>query len=163
MNILNRRKCSSSPPSIRLESCIATSHSLNTDTSCAMLMWHRIRHARTNARGLLPLAGWMALRIVEPRLLSTIFIPRPSRRSGGRTDLVACCPNHPTMVGPLKLQPVSALTFNRFLRRRSLAQGIASSGSGIVGVIYAVATTPMIENISLPWALRITGETLFQQ
>ena len=35
----------------------------------------------------------------------------------------------------------------------------ASSGSGIVGVIFSVSTTYMIENISLPWALRITGLT----
>jgi hypothetical protein len=49
---------------------------------------------------------------------------------------------------------------DRFLRKRSLAQGIASSGSGIVGVIYAVATIPMIENLGLPWALRITGTFL---
>lgn len=51
------------------------------------------------------------------------------------------------------------LTRSGFLRRRSLAQGIASSGSGTIGVIYAVATTPMIERLSLGWALRITGST----
>jgi MFS family permease len=48
-----------------------------------------------------------------------------------------------------------------FSKKRSLAQGIASSGSGSIGVVYAVATTPMIENVGLPWALRITGLTSF--
>lgn len=54
------------------------------------------------------------------------------------------------------------LTYScRFTTKRSLAQGIASSGSGIVGVIFSVATTPMIERLSLAWALRITGLTSF--
>ena len=47
----------------------------------------------------------------------------------------------------------------RFTTKRSLAQGIASSGSGIIGVVYSVSTVPMIERISLGWALRITGIT----
>ena len=46
-----------------------------------------------------------------------------------------------------------------FLRRRSLVQGIASSGSGTIGIIYSVATVPMIETLGLGWALRITGIT----
>jgi nitrate/nitrite transporter NarK len=44
-----------------------------------------------------------------------------------------------------------------FDRNRSLAQGIAAGGSGIGGIIFSSATSPMINNISLAWALRITG------
>lgn len=46
-----------------------------------------------------------------------------------------------------------------FLRKRSLVQGIASSGSGTIGVIYSVATVPMIDTLGLGWSLRITGIT----
>ena len=48
-----------------------------------------------------------------------------------------------------------------FRRKRSLAQGICSAGSGIGGVIASATTTPMIENISLAWSLRIMGIMCF--
>jgi MFS family permease len=41
--------------------------------------------------------------------------------------------------------------------RRSVANGICSAGSGIGGIIFSFATAATIENISLGWALRITG------
>jgi len=44
-----------------------------------------------------------------------------------------------------------------FLRRRSLAGGIASAGSGFGGLAFALATDAMIRKISLAWSLRITG------
>jgi MFS family permease len=44
-----------------------------------------------------------------------------------------------------------------FLRRRSLAGGIASAGSGFGGIAFALATDAMIRKLSLAWALRITG------
>lgn len=44
-----------------------------------------------------------------------------------------------------------------FLKRRSLAGGIASAGSGFGGLAFALGTNAMIEQISLAWALRITG------
>lgn len=53
--------------------------------------------------------------------------------------------------------PSSPILAQWFWKRRSLAQGIASSGSGIAGVIFSSATTPMIQHISLAWSLRITG------
>jgi MFS family permease len=43
------------------------------------------------------------------------------------------------------------------LKKRSLAGGIASCGSGFGGLAFSLGTTAMIEQISLPWALRITG------
>lgn len=46
-----------------------------------------------------------------------------------------------------------------FDKRRSLANGISSAGSGIGGLIFSLATQAMIENISLAWSLRITGIT----
>jgi MFS family permease len=55
--------------------------------------------------------------------------------------------------------PAAPILPQWFSRKRSLAQGLASSGSGTIGVIYAVATTPMIENLGLGWSLRITGIT----
>ena len=48
-----------------------------------------------------------------------------------------------------------------FSKRRSLANGITSAGSGVGGVIFSVATGKMIEDISLEWSLRITGVIAF--
>ncbi|KAF2813301.1 uncharacterized protein BDZ99DRAFT_568524 [Mytilinidion resinicola] len=48
-----------------------------------------------------------------------------------------------------------------FTTRRSLANGIAASGSGLGGLIYSLSTQAMIENISLAWAFRILGIVAF--
>lgn len=48
-----------------------------------------------------------------------------------------------------------------FLKRRSLAQGLASSGSGFGGLAFSLGTSAMIEQISLAWSLRITGILCF--
>lgn len=53
--------------------------------------------------------------------------------------------------------PAAPIIAQWFSTKRSLAQGIGSCGSGVVGVIFSVATTPMIDNLSLGWALRIIG------
>lgn len=53
--------------------------------------------------------------------------------------------------------PSTGVLAQWFLKRRSLAQGLASSGSGFGGLIVCLATGPMIQHISLAWALRITG------
>ncbi|KAI2833862.1 hypothetical protein CBS147343_6820 [Aspergillus niger] len=42
-----------------------------------------------------------------------------------------------------------------FTRRRSLANGIATAGSGIGGLIYSLATSAMIQNLGIGWAFRI--------
>lgn len=44
-----------------------------------------------------------------------------------------------------------------FLKRRSLAGGIASAGSGFGGLAFSLGTNAMIQQISLAWSLRITG------
>lgn len=44
-----------------------------------------------------------------------------------------------------------------FWKKRTLAQGMSSAGSGIGGIIFSVGTDAMIRGISLEWALRITG------
>lgn len=48
-----------------------------------------------------------------------------------------------------------------FSTRRSMANGIATAGSGIGGLIYSLATRAMISNISLAWAFRILGILAF--
>ena len=53
--------------------------------------------------------------------------------------------------------PSIAVLSQWFEKRRSLASGIASAGSGIGGLIFSFATQAMIENVSLAWSLRITG------
>ena len=53
--------------------------------------------------------------------------------------------------------PSIAILSQWFEKRRSLASGIASAGSGIGGLIFSFATQAMIDNISLAWSLRITG------
>lgn len=53
--------------------------------------------------------------------------------------------------------PSVAVTSQWFSKKRSLANSINSAGSGLGGIIISFATRPMIENLSLPWALRIIG------
>ena len=53
--------------------------------------------------------------------------------------------------------PCIAILPQWFEKRRSLAGGISSAGSGIGGLIFSFATQAMIDNISLAWSLRITG------
>ena len=63
------------------------------------------------------------------------------------------------IAGGITWLPAAPVLAQWFTTKRSLAQGIASAGSGIIGVVYSVSTIPMIERISLAWALRITGIT----
>lgn len=48
-----------------------------------------------------------------------------------------------------------------FTTRRSLANGIATSGSGFGGLTYSLATGAMIRSIGLPWAFRVLGILAF--
>lgn len=53
--------------------------------------------------------------------------------------------------------PAIAVLPQWFLKRRSLAQGLASCGSGFGGLAFSLGTSAMIEQISLAWALRIVS------
>lgn len=53
--------------------------------------------------------------------------------------------------------PSIAVLSQWFEKKRSLASGIASAGSGIGGLIFSFATQAMIDNVSLAWSLRVTG------
>lgn len=44
-----------------------------------------------------------------------------------------------------------------FSKRRSLANGISAAGSGIGGIIFSLATGPLIQAIGLRWSLRAIG------
>lgn len=55
--------------------------------------------------------------------------------------------------------PSTAIIPQWFLKRRALASGLAAGGSGIGGVIYSFVTDALINDVSLPWALRIVGIT----
>lgn len=44
-----------------------------------------------------------------------------------------------------------------FLKKRSLATGLTSCGSGFGGLAISLGTTAMIQDISLAWSLRIIG------
>ncbi|MCJ1352164.1 MAG: hypothetical protein MMC33_002148 [Icmadophila ericetorum] len=44
-----------------------------------------------------------------------------------------------------------------FTKRRSLANGIGTAGSGIGGLTYSLATGAMIQSLGLGWAFRILG------
>lgn len=48
-----------------------------------------------------------------------------------------------------------------FTKRRSLANGIATGGSGLGGMMYSLATNAMIQSIGLGWAFRILGILAF--
>lgn len=48
-----------------------------------------------------------------------------------------------------------------FTTRRSLASGIATSGSGLGGLVYSLAAGAMIQTIGLAWAFRVLGIIVF--
>ncbi|KAI7484068.1 MFS general substrate transporter [Hortaea werneckii] len=48
-----------------------------------------------------------------------------------------------------------------FTTRRSLANGFATSGSGLGGLLYSLATGAMIQSIGLAWAFRVLGILAF--
>ena len=48
-----------------------------------------------------------------------------------------------------------------FVKKRSLANAIAASGSGIGALIYSLATQRIIDTMGLPWAFRILGIATF--
>jgi MFS family permease len=48
-----------------------------------------------------------------------------------------------------------------FSRRRAFANSIASSGSGLGGLVWCLATGAMIKNLGLSWAFRITAMVAF--
>lgn len=53
--------------------------------------------------------------------------------------------------------PSTAVLSQWFSKRRSIANGISSAGSGIGGAVFAWSTAAMIQSLGLPWALRTTG------
>lgn len=57
----------------------------------------------------------------------------------------------------LMIIPSTAILSQWFARRRSIANGISSAGSGIGGMAFAWGTASMIERLGLAWALRTTG------
>ena len=57
--------------------------------------------------------------------------------------------------------PSIAVLSQWFHRRRSLANGISTTGSGIGGLIFSLATGPMIQNVGYKWSLRIIGILTF--
>jgi MFS family permease len=57
----------------------------------------------------------------------------------------------------LMIIPSTAILSQWFARRRSIANGISSAGSGIGGMAFAWGTASMIERLGLAWALRATG------
>lgn len=48
-----------------------------------------------------------------------------------------------------------------FTKRRSLANGVGTAGSGIGGMVYSLATNAMIQSIGISWAFRILGILAF--
>lgn len=48
-----------------------------------------------------------------------------------------------------------------FDRQRSLAVGLSSAGSGFGGLAFSLTTDALIRNVSLAWALRVTGIVCF--
>lgn len=53
--------------------------------------------------------------------------------------------------------PSMAILSQWFERKRSVANGLSSAGSGIGGVIFTWGTAAMIRDIGLKWTLRTTG------
>jgi len=48
-----------------------------------------------------------------------------------------------------------------FSSQRSVANGVATAGSGIGGLIYSLATSAMLRNLGQPWTFRVLGILAF--
>ncbi|KAF2003607.1 MFS transporter, MCP family, solute carrier family 16, member 6 [Amniculicola lignicola CBS 123094] len=57
----------------------------------------------------------------------------------------------------LMIVPSMAILSQWFSKKRSVANGISSAGSGIGGVAFSWGTRSMIDRVGLHWTLRITG------
>ena len=57
--------------------------------------------------------------------------------------------------------PSIAVVSQWFEKKRSLANGITSAGSGIGGILTSASTGRIIDKLSIAWALRITGILVF--
>ncbi|OTA53969.1 MFS general substrate transporter [Hypoxylon sp. EC38] len=57
--------------------------------------------------------------------------------------------------------PSTAVVPQWFLRDRSLANSICAAGSGVGGLAWCYATQAMLQNLGLPWCLRITAAVVF--
>ncbi|KAB5528057.1 major facilitator superfamily domain-containing protein [Coniochaeta sp. 2T2.1] len=57
----------------------------------------------------------------------------------------------------LLIIPSTAILSQWFERRRSVANGLASAGSGVGGVVFSWGTEGMIHRLGVSWALRTTG------
>jgi MFS family permease len=57
--------------------------------------------------------------------------------------------------------PATAIIPQWFSKKRSLASGICSAGSGIGGLTVCFATEAMLQNVGLVWSLRITAVVVF--
>lgn len=53
--------------------------------------------------------------------------------------------------------PCTAVLSQWFSKKRSIANGISSAGSGVGGAAFSWGTAAMIRNLGLDWALRTTG------
>jgi MFS family permease len=57
--------------------------------------------------------------------------------------------------------PATAIIPQWFLKKRSLASGICSAGSGIGGLTICFSTEAMLQSVGLVWSLRITAVIVF--
>ncbi|KAF2665263.1 MFS transporter, MCP family, solute carrier family 16, member 6 [Microthyrium microscopicum] len=57
----------------------------------------------------------------------------------------------------LMIVPSMAILSQWFSRKRSVANGLSSAGSGIGGIVFSWGTRSMIKSMGLAWALRATG------
>jgi MFS family permease len=57
--------------------------------------------------------------------------------------------------------PTLPIVSQWFGKRRALANGITSAGSGVGGLAMSFAIQAIIENLGIAWALRITGLVIF--
>lgn len=57
----------------------------------------------------------------------------------------------------LMIVPTMAILSQWFSRKRSVANGLSSAGSGIGGIVFSWGTRSMIKSMGLAWALRATG------
>lgn len=53
--------------------------------------------------------------------------------------------------------PSTVVLSQWFTKRRSLANGISTAGSGIGGLMFSFATSALVANLSVSWSLRTTG------
>ena len=95
-----------------------------------------------------------------PMLIGTIFLSAGHTATSFSSRVWQLYLSHGILIGlgvGFTYIPSIAILSQWFQKRRSLANGISTAGSGIGGLVFSFMSEAVIKGISLAWAFRITA------